>query len=261
MTGDPPAKRGTIVTGASSGIGAATSVALGRLGWSVAIGARREDRLAQVAKQIEQGGGRAFAHYLDVSEPESIESFYTAAEAELGPVDVLINNAGMSRLYLLQNALVEDLQYEIAVNLLGPILMSRRAVGSMLERGEGDIVFVTSENAIHPRPYQTGYTASKAGVEAAASVLEMELEGTGVRSTIVRVGPTGTEFGSNYDHALLKDVLASWKYWGVQRHLHWIPAESVARAIVNVVTTPVEESHTSLVQVMPGGHRKESSGP
>ena len=82
------------VTGASSGIGAATAVAFGGEGHRVALGARRLERLEAVAKQVESAGGRAFVHPLDVRDPDSIESFALAAEAALGPADVLVNNAG-----------------------------------------------------------------------------------------------------------------------------------------------------------------------
>jgi NAD(P)-dependent dehydrogenase (short-subunit alcohol dehydrogenase family) len=246
-----------IVTGASSGIGAATALELGRLGWHVALGARREERLREVAGRVEAAGGRAFVHVLDVSQPDSIEAFYAAAERALGAVDVLVNNAGMSILNLLQHAKPEDLRYEIDVNLLGPMLLCRRAIPAMLARRRGDLVFVSSENAVRPRPYQAAYTAAKSGLEGLARVLGMELDGSGVRSIIVRVGPTGSEFGTGMDHALLREALAAWKYWGVQRHLHWMPSESVAKAIARTLLAPVEESYVNLVEVMPGGRKKE----
>lgn len=252
-------ERVAIVTGASSGIGAATALELGRRGYRVALGARREDRLAEVARQIEAEGARAFAHSLDVSTPASIDAFVDAVRGTLGPVDVLVSNAGMSILNLLHEAEVDELLYEIAVNLTGPMLLARRLIPDMLERRAGDLLFVTSENAVHPRPYQPAYTAAKAGVEGLAGVLERELEGTGVRTTVVRVGPTGSEFGSRFDHQKLHAALAAWKHWGVQRNLHWMPAESVARAIVRVLETPVEEASLPLVQVMPGGRKKEFS--
>jgi NAD(P)-dependent dehydrogenase (short-subunit alcohol dehydrogenase family) len=251
------AAKTAIVTGASSGIGAATAVELARQGYAVALGARRVERLKEVAARIESAGGRAFVRELDVSKPESIDAFYAAAEDALGPIDALVNNAGMCVLNLIQDTKVEDLRYEIDVNLLGPMLLSRRAVPGMLARNRGDILFVTSENAVRPRPYQSAYTAAKAGLEGLARVLAMELDGTGVRSIIVRVGPTGSEFGVKMDHAVLKQALEAWRYWGVQRHLHWMPSESVAKAIARALAAPVEESHVTVVEVMPGGRKKE----
>ena len=251
--------RTAIVTGASSGIGAATAVELARQGFRVAIGARRVEKLREVAAEVESVGGRAFVDFLDVSQPDSIEAFYSAAESALGPIDVLVNNAGMSILNLLPDAKVEDLRAELEVNLLGPMLFCRRAIPGMLERRRGDLVFVGSENAIRPRPYQAAYSAAKAGLEGLARVIAMELDGTGVRSILVRVGPTGSEFGARLDPGKLKQALAAWRYWGVLRHLHFMPSESVARAIARIVATPVEESYPSLVEVMPGGRKKEFS--
>ncbi len=253
------APRTAIITGASSGIGAATAVELAQHGYRVALGARRVDRLGEVAARVEAGGGRAFVHFLDVSQPESIDAFYAAAEAALGPIELLVNNAGMSILNLLPDAKVEDLRAELDVNLLGPMLLCRRAIPGMLERRRGDLVFVGSENAVRPRPYQAAYTAAKAGLEGLARVLAMELDGTGVRSIVVRVGPTGSEFGARMDHGVLKRALEAWRYWGVQRHVHFMPSESVAKAIARVVAAPVEESYPSLIEVMPGGRKKAST--
>ncbi|HXZ84181.1 MAG TPA: SDR family NAD(P)-dependent oxidoreductase, partial [Myxococcota bacterium] len=87
------APRTAIITGASSGIGAATALELGRLGYRLALGARRVPRVEEVAKQVEAAGGRAFAHALDVTRLDSVDAFCSAAEAALGPIDVLINNA------------------------------------------------------------------------------------------------------------------------------------------------------------------------
>jgi NAD(P)-dependent dehydrogenase (short-subunit alcohol dehydrogenase family) len=249
--------RTAIVTGASSGIGAATALELARQGFAVAVGARRVERLRELTAQIEAAGGRAFAHFLDVSQPDSIDAFYAAAESALGPIELLVNNAGMSILNLLPDAKVEDLRAELEVNLLGPMLLCRRAIPGMLERRRGDLVFVGSENAVRPRPYQAAYTAAKAGIEGLARVLAMELDGTGVRSIVVRVGPTGSEFGARMDHGLLKRALEAWRYWGVQRHMHFMPSESVAKAIARAVAAPVEESYPSLIEVMPGGRKKE----
>ena len=252
--------RVAIVTGASAGIGAATALELARAGYQVALGARRVERLREVAKQVEAAGGRAFVHFLDVSQPDSIDAFYAAAENALGPVELLVNNAGMSILNLLPDAKVEDLRAELDVNLLGPMLLCRRAIPGMLERRRGDLLFVGSENAVRPRPYQAAYTAAKAGLEGLAQVLAMELDGTGVRSIIVRVGPTGSEFGSRMDHSMLRRALEAWRYWGVQRHLHFMPSESVAKAIARAVAAPVEESYPRVIEVMPGGRKKEFAG-
>ncbi len=249
--------RTAVVTGASSGIGAATAIEMGRQGWRVAIGARRAERLEETAKQVEEAGGRAFPHALDVTDAGSIDGFCAAAEQALGPVDLLVNNAGQNLPALIHEATDAELRSDLEVNLLGAMWMTRRLLPGMLERRVGDVVFVGSDAAPRPRPYQAAYAAAKAGLEAFARVLEMETEGTGVRSILVRVGPTGTEFGSRMPEARVHRMLEAWKYWGVLRKLHWMPAESVARAIVRTVKAPVEESYPTLVEVQPGGRKKE----
>ena len=246
-----------VVTGASSGIGAATAVEMGRRGWSVAIGARRAARLEETAKALEAAGGRAFAHPLDVAEPDSVVGFCAAAERALGPVDLLVNNAGQNRSALIHEASEDDLRSDLDVNLLGAMRMTRRLLPGMLERRAGDVVFVGSDTALRPRPWMGAYAAAKAGLEAFARVLEMETEGTGVRSILVRVGPTGTEFGRQMPQEEIPRILESWKHWGVLRKLHWMPAESVARAFVRTVRIPVEESYPTVVEVQPGGRKKE----
>jgi len=244
--------RSAIVAGASSGIGAAIARACAERGWSVALGARRTEKLLDVAVEVEKAGGRAFAHPLDLAEPASVDAFFDTAERALGPVDLLVNNAGICVPGLLHEVAPADFQREIATNLVGPALLARRAIASLLARGApGDLVFVSSENAVAPRPFQPGYTASKWGLEGLARTLRLELEGTGIRATIVRPGPTApTDFARGWDPGLVKRLLLTWKYFGIQRHLRWLPPESVARAVLAAVTAPAG-THTDVIQVMP----------
>jgi NADP-dependent 3-hydroxy acid dehydrogenase YdfG len=242
--------RTALVTGASSGIGAAIAKAFGALGWRVAIGARRTDRLAEVALEVDKAGGRGFAHPLDVTQADSIDAFVDAARAALGPADVVVSNAGVGVPNLLHEARVEDLRREIDTNLFGPILLARRVIPALVELGRGDLVFVSSLNAVAPRTFQAAYTAAKAGLEGLARVVQMELEGTGVRSTIVRPGPTGSEFGAKFGGAMSRRLLASWQYWGVMRQLHWMYPEHVAQAVVAVVTAP-PGTHFDVIEVLP----------
>ncbi|MDJ0868875.1 MAG: SDR family NAD(P)-dependent oxidoreductase, partial [Myxococcota bacterium] len=243
--------RTALVTGASAGIGAAIARALGALGWRVAVGGRREDRLAEVARDVEKAGGTAFAAPVEVSDPASLDAWFDASEAALGPLDVLVSNVAICVPGLLHELEPADIERELVTNLRAPMLLARRAIRSLRAReAPGDLVFVSSENAIRPRPFQAGYTATKMGVEGLAQVLRMELEGTGIRSTIVRPGPTGTEFARDWDEGVLQRLLRAWRYWGLQRHLRWMPPESVARAVVATVTAP-PGTHFDVVQVMP----------
>ena len=189
--------RTALVTGASSGIGAAIARSFGAEGWTVALGARRLERLEQVAAEVEAAGGRSFAAPLDVSRPDSIDTFFASAEAALGSFDLVVNNAAAAIAGLLAELDSDEVRTDIETNLIGPILISRRALPAMIERRRGDIVFISSANAVRPRPFQVPYTASKSGLEAAAKSLRMELEGSGVRAITVRPGPTMTEFAIN----------------------------------------------------------------
>ena len=121
-----------IVTGASSGIGPVIAVELGRLGWRIALGAAGAvDRLDDAAKAVREAGGDAFVHALDVTSVDSIEAFVTAAESLLGPVEVLVNNAGMATPGWLHEIPTDAIEREVVTNLLGPLLMSRLAIASL----------------------------------------------------------------------------------------------------------------------------------
>jgi NADP-dependent 3-hydroxy acid dehydrogenase YdfG len=252
-------RRVAIVTGASSGIGRAIAPALGELGWAVAIGARRTDRLEEAAGEIKAAGGEPYAHHLDVTDPSSVDEFFDAAEDALGGVDVLVNNAGMSVPGELHRAAVDDLRREVETNLLGPMYLSRRAIASMLDRGSGgDLVFISSDATRNARPRMAAYSATKAGVELLARSLAMELEGSRIRSTIVRVGPTVSEFGLGWDKDVLQDLMAFWPRYGLQRHAGVLEPTTVAGAVVFAVTA-AEGVHLDTIEVQP--EAPSSAGP
>jgi NADP-dependent 3-hydroxy acid dehydrogenase YdfG len=235
MTGG---RRGAVVTGASSGVGASIAEAFGKLGWSVAIGARREERLADTAKNVETAGGRAFAAHLDVTRADSIEEFFAAAERAIGPIDVVVNNAGLGVPGRIHELPINEIEAELATNLLGSMLVTRRALPSMLERRQGDVVFVSSMNSVAPRPFQSGYTAAKAGVEGFAAALRMDLEGSGVRAITLRLGPTYSEFGYSWNTDTMVRVLEAWERWGFLRHHDMLDSVRVGEAVVAAVTAP-----------------------
>ena len=226
------------VTGASSGIGRAVAVALARLGWSVALGARREDVLALTADLVTTEGGHAFVHVLDVTDPASVDAFFTATEAELGPVDALVNNAGIAVPGLLVDTDPEALAREVDTNLLGPLLCSRRALGPMLDTGRGDVVFVSSDAARSPRPGLIGYSATKAALETVARVIDMETEGRGIRTTVIRIGPTVSDFAADWEPGTFEHLIGLWPRFGLQRHFNTMAPEDVANVVVHALTAP-----------------------
>jgi NADP-dependent 3-hydroxy acid dehydrogenase YdfG len=233
------APRTVAVTGASSGLGAAIACAFGELGWRVAVGARRIERLKETARAVEQRGGTAFAHVLDVSDSVSVDRFFEETEKQLGVATVVVNNAGLSYPGLAQEQRVDDLVHEVGVNLLGPMFMCRRAIPSMLANGQGgDFVHISSDASVNARPQQATYTATKSGLEGYHRALAMELEGTGIRSTVVRPGPALSEYAASWDAGKIPALLAYWQHFGLQRHGGVMPADAVARAVVLAATTP-----------------------
>jgi NADP-dependent 3-hydroxy acid dehydrogenase YdfG len=231
--------RTAVVTGASSGIGATIATELGRLGWKVAIGARRTDRLDETAARVRDAGGEPFAHRLDMSDAAAIDTFFAASESAIGPIDVVVNNAAVATPGLLVDVPPDAIAREVATNLTGPILLSRLAVASLRRRdARGHLVFITSDATRNPRPRMTTYTATKVGIESLAHTLGMELEGTGIRTTTIRVGPTISEFGFAWPADVVEGLMSYWPRFGLQRHAGILQPEDIARAVVTAVTAP-----------------------
>ncbi len=233
-----PDRRATIVTGASSGIGAATASALAAAGHPVVLGARRVDRCEQLADAIRDGGGQALALSLDLTDDESILEFAARAESEMGPIEVLVSNAGDVQPITAVGASPAEFTRQVQVNLLGAQALVHEVVPHMFTRRRGDVVFVTSEVAHTPRTHMAAYVASKAGLEGFARAMAMECEGTGVRVGIVRPGPSSTEQGSNWDEDTINEVVASWYAWGLLRHDGSLRPIEMAHAVVAVVSAP-----------------------
>ncbi|HEY7488676.1 MAG TPA: SDR family oxidoreductase [Streptosporangiaceae bacterium] len=245
-----PQRRPAVVTGASSGIGAATAVRLAAAGHPVALGARRVDRCEELAERIRKDGGEALAHPLDVADGDSVGAFVAAAEGALGPIEVVVSGAGdldSARVYELSPA---DFLAQVQVHLVGAHRLVSGLVPAMVERRRGDIVLVSSDVVRAPRTRMGAYVAAKNGIEGMARALQMELEGTGVRASIVRPGPTATGMGTSWSAEVTGEVLAEWVTWGLARHPYFLRPEDVAAAIHTVVSTP-RGAHLTLVEVQP----------
>ena len=261
MSTDPSAfstpPRTAVVTGASSGLGVAIAKGLGALGWRVAVGARRLDRLEETAREVEAVGGSALAEVLDVTSPASVDDFFAAVESEFGVADVVVNNAGLSHPGLLKDLDPGAIAEEIGVNLAGPAYVCRRALRPLYAEGRrGDFVFISSDAKRWPRPHQSIYTATKAGLEGLAAALALEFEGTGLRSTVIRVGPAMSEYAADWSESLIAQLLKRWQHFGLQRHLAMMPGEAIARAVVTAVTTP-EGVRVDTLEVQPEAPRED----
>ncbi|ABW12338.1 short-chain dehydrogenase/reductase SDR [Parafrankia sp. EAN1pec] len=241
------------VSGAGTGIGQVVAQKLGALGWRVAVGGRRVERLAETASLVEKAGGLCLAHELDVTDGDSVDRFFTAAEAELGTVTAVVNNAATARYGPLDDFSPEEISLEVATKLIGSLYMSRRGIQAMRAGGlGGDILFMTSSAGAQPWPYHLPYAAANAGVEHAARTLRLELEGTGIRVSTLRCGETAaTDFGTleraNGRIATANEV---WFRRGLLRHTGLMTPEMVADAIIAAITLPAGYQY-ELLTVIP----------
>ncbi|MCY4135032.1 MAG: SDR family oxidoreductase [bacterium] len=191
-----PAGQRVLVTGASSGIGAALAVELGRCGAFVGLAARRGDRLEQVLGQVRDAGGDGCWWMLDLADLESVAPFAERAWAEMGPIDVLVNNAGAPRRRSMKRLTPEELDETMAVNFTGSARLSLALLPYMLERDSGAIVNVSSMGT-QSMAFRTGaYGAAKAALNLFTEGLYFDLVGTGVRAHLFTPGSTATEFST-----------------------------------------------------------------
>lgn len=214
------------------------------------LGARRLERLEETAAAIVGAGGEALALPLDLTDDASIDAFAAAAEAQLGPIEIVVSNAGEVFPATALDVDPADFVRQLQVNLLGAHRLVRRLGPAMVERQRGDIVFVTSDVVRVPRTYMAAYVTSKNALEGLARAMQMELEGTGVRASIVRPGPSTTEQGTSWSEGIVNEVIADWERWGVIRHHGGLRPADVARVVVAAISTP-RGTHLTLIEVEP----------
>jgi NADP-dependent 3-hydroxy acid dehydrogenase YdfG len=224
----PSPDRVAVVTGASSGIGEATARGLRQAGFAVVLGARREDRLMAVAREL---GGRGLP--LDVRDPASIAAFVDAIAAEYGQVEILINNAGLAAgLQPLAEGNDDDWVQMMETNVLG-LLRVTKAMLPLLRRGpQAHIVNLGSVAGFEVYPGGVGYTASKHAVRAITKTLRLELMGEPIRVTEVEPGMVETEF------SLVRFKGDQEKASNVYKGMEPLTGADVADCIIWAVTRP-----------------------
>ena len=248
---DPhPERRAAVVTGASSGHGLATGHALAAAGHPVVLGARRIERLEEAAAKIVADGGEAIGLPLDLTDDASIDAFADAAQERMGPIEIVVSNAGDVLPATALGVDPDDFVRQVQVNVLGAHRLVNHLGPAMVERQRGDIVFITSDVVRVPRTYMAAYVTSKNALEGLARAMQMELEGTGVRVGIVRPGPSSTEQGTSWSEDIVNEVIGDWERWGVLRHHGGLRGQDVARVVLAVVSTP-RGTHLTLVEVEP----------
>jgi short-subunit dehydrogenase len=181
------------ITGASSGIGEALARKFGTEGNRVTLVARREELLNKLAGELE---AQTSVHKVDLSELDGVCGWVDEAEATLGPIDVLINNAGIQWVEPTLALSVERAELLMRLNLMAPLRLIRRVAPEMVERGHGHIVNISSMSAVTFAPGMADYSASKAGLAAASETLNDELKPKGVHVLTVYPGPVRTAMES-----------------------------------------------------------------
>lgn len=186
-----------IVTGASTGIGAATAELFARQGWAVVLAARSRDKLQKLAADITAAGGKALAVPTDVTVKSDIENLVQKTIAEFGRIDVLINNAGVGISGTLDTVDLEKLQYVFALNVFAPLALLQAVAAVMKAQHDGVIVNVSSIVESTPVIYTAGYGASKAALSYLSNSAAIELAAYGIDVIKVVPGNTETEFEHN----------------------------------------------------------------
>lgn len=182
-----------LVTGASSGIGRATAVRLGREGAAVGVNHRSdEDGAREVVREIEAAGGKAVRIQGDVSQEEDAKRMVRASVEAFGDLDVLVNNAGVQTESPFLEMSLEDWQKVISVDLTGTFLVSREAIGHMIETGGGVLVNMSSVHQRIPWPNFAHYATAKGGMKLLTETLALEFASRGVRVNAVAPGAIAT---------------------------------------------------------------------
>ncbi len=198
-----------LVTGASQGIGRACALALARQGAMVALAARNEAKLAEVAVEIEAGGGQAAAFALDVASEESIKNGAKAVLDKFGKVEILVNNAGITRDDLAMKMKRSDWDDVISTNLTGAFLLTQALLRPLLKNRWGRIINITSVVGRTGQAGQANYAASKAGMIGMTKSLARELASRGITVNAVAPGYIETAMTHVLSEELRNSMLAS----------------------------------------------------
>jgi short-subunit dehydrogenase len=177
-----------LITGASSGLGKGLAQRLAREGYAVGLAARREELLKGLAATIREEGGKASVHPCDVSEQGQVVGAVQACEVELGPIDLLVANAGVSLNTRVEAFDAREIERVIAINLLGAIYATEAVLPGMMARRRGQIVAVSSVAGFGGLPMSAAYSASKGAMTNFFESLRIDLRSSGVDVTVITPG-------------------------------------------------------------------------
>jgi NADP-dependent 3-hydroxy acid dehydrogenase YdfG len=231
------------ITGASSGIGEATALALAEAGAKVSLAARREDRIEALAERISSAGGEAVAIPTDVGEEPQANAFVNGTKERLGGLDILVNNAGVMLLGPVIGADTEQWRQMIDANVLGLLYCTHAALPIMGEAGGGHIVNVSSVAGRRAAAGAGVYNLTKFGVCGFSEALRQECARANVRTTLIEPGWVDTELQGHNEHPLVVERMQK----AIQRIDKVLGSEDIARAILFATSQP---AHVDIAEML-----------
>lgn len=231
-----------IITGASSGIGFATALALSKAGAKVAIGARRTNMLSELEKKIKENGGEVYSQKLDVTKRNECNSFVENVLKKWGTVDILVNNAGLMPLSFFKNLKIDEWEQMIDVNIKGVLYCTGAVITHMLENKSGHIINISSVAGRIVFPAGSVYCATKHAITAFSEGLRQELSvRKNIRVTCIEPGVVATELTNTITDESLQTFVESAK------KMEALQAEDIANAIVYAVESP---NHVNVNEIL-----------
>jgi NADP-dependent 3-hydroxy acid dehydrogenase YdfG len=231
-----------LVTGASSGIGEATALALAEAGAKVAIAARRRERLEVLASQLEKLGAEPAVLVADLASEVEAQRIVKETEAHYGRLDILVNNAGVMYLEPVEDADLGRWRHMLELNVLSLIASTQAALPGMRGRRDGHVVNISSTAGRVANPNAAAYSATKFGVVAFSEALRREVYQHNIRVTVIEPGVVETELRDHIGHAEVKANLNAWA-----DSMRQLQGRDVADAIVFCVSRP---SHVNINEVL-----------
>ncbi len=238
LNGDDLSGTVALITGASSGIGEATALSLAGRGAAVALAARRQDRLDELAARIADGGGRALALPVDITDQSQAEALVARAVDELGRLDTLVNNAGVMLLGPAVDAPLEEWERMVALNLQGLMYCTHAALPHLLAAAQdeprrvADLVNISSVAGRRARSGSAVYNLTKHGVGAFSEALRQEVTGRHLRVSLVEPGAVATELRLHNRPEIQREMQARFG------ELEILEAQDIADTITYIVTRP-----------------------
>ena len=220
--------RTVLITGASSGIGAATAVTVARKGARPLLLARNKEKLAELAGRISREGGQARAYPVDCGDPHAVAEVAGVIADDVGQVDILVNNAGAGRFLFFDETDPQEFGQMMAAPYFAAVYVTRALLPAMLDRDEGHIVNVNTPIAFMPWPGAAGYAAARWAIRGFNEALRLDLHGTGVKVTHVVPGKVSSGY---FEH----NPGAEEAIPGVAKLIRTLTPEQVADVVVEAV--------------------------